>query len=367
MNAKTFLGSNINLVKAHNLQAILLSLLHDERVSRVELAEKTSLSTTTITNLTGELLDRGIIIELPNEHQGARRKVGRPRTILQLVPSARYAVGVHIGVGLYRVAVTNLHAEIICNNIAHYDLDTPPEDVINEIATLIETTINQSKVDRKRILGVGVGASGLVDHKSGMNVVAPRLDWHNVPIREILEDELEIPVCVENNVRTMATTMIPEGGEKCKCGNRGCLETLVSETVLIRKANELAANFPDSILSNHLKHPNSRKPIECIFDAAREGDQATRDLIQDRAYYLGIALANLVNILNPEQIILGGMFAQGHDLILPVAEDTMKQQAFAKLGEKVHLQTTSFGWRAGVIGAASLALTSFFYMQAEGA
>ncbi|MFC2025922.1 ROK family protein, partial [Chloroflexota bacterium] len=204
MNAKTFLGSNINLVKAHNLQAILLSLLHDERVSRVELAKKTSLSTTTITNLTGELLEQSIIIELPNEHLGSRRKVGRPRTILQLVPSARYAIGVHIGVGLYRVAVTDLHAEIICSNITHYDLDNPPKEVITNIAKMIETTIEQSNVDRKRILGVGVGASGLVNHSSGINVVAPRLDWHDVPIREILESKLNLHVCIENNVRTMA-------------------------------------------------------------------------------------------------------------------------------------------------------------------
>jgi len=96
------------------------------------------------------------------------------------------------------------------------------------------------------------------------------------------------------------TTMIPEGGVKCQCGNRGCLETLISETVLIHKANVLAKTNPASILNKHLKNPNSRRVIECIFDAAREGDQATRELIQEQAYYLGTALANLVNILNPK-------------------------------------------------------------------
>ncbi len=96
------------------------------------------------------------------------------------------------------------------------------------------------------------------------------------------------------------------------------------------------------------------------------GDERTRDMIEERACYLGIALANLVNIINPELILLGGMFAQGQDLILPVAEAKMRTVAFAGLGENVKIAPTKFGWRAGVVGAASLALTSFFYQPPEG-
>ena len=89
-------------------------------------------------------------------------------------------------------------------------------------------------------------------------------------------------------------------------------------------------------------------------------------MIEDSACYLGVALANLVNIMNPEMILLGGMFAQGQDLILPIAESKMRSVAFAGLGENVKISPTQFGWRAGVIGAASLALTSFFYQSTEG-
>ncbi|MGD8822816.1 MAG: ROK family protein, partial [Anaerolineales bacterium] len=73
-----------------------------------------------------------------------------------------------------------------------------------------------------------------------------------------------------------------------------------------------------------------------------------------------------INVLNPELIILGGIFAQGSDLILPIAESKMREIAFARLGEKVQLKTTGFGWRAGVIGAAALALTTYFYQEIEG-
>lgn len=411
--SKNLLGSNINLVKSHNIQAILLSLLQEGPVSRVELAEKLSLSNTTITNLTSELLDQGIILEEQVEAPGKHRRVGRPRRMLQLVPSARYAIGVHIGVGSFRVAVTNLFAEILKSEIESFDLASPPEQVIHTILQFVEKAIAACDIDRQRVIGVGVGASGLVNYTQGVNVLAPRLGWENVPIQQIMENQLHLPVCVDNNVRTMAlaeaffgdgrgarvlafvygrigvgsgivvngqvfrgndagageighTTIIPQGGDLCTCGNTGCLETLLSEPVWLSHLQELAATHPGSLIATCLESNGTETPIERIFAAARQGDELTRQFIQERACYLGIAIANLVNVLNPELIILGGMFAQGSDLILPIVEAKMREAAFAGLGEKVRLVTTSFGWRAGVVGAAALALTTFFYQQREG-
>lgn len=415
MNSPSFLGSNINLVKAHNLQSILLILLHTEKISRVELAKQTALSTTTITNLTAELLEADIIVEEEaSQGAGERRNVGRPRTMLRLVPDAGYAVGVHIGIGLYRVAVTNLQAEIIHNNIATFEIGTPANVILNDIAALVQKTIAESKIDPERVIGIGVGASGLVNPVRGVNVLAPKLGWQDVPIQVLLESQLNMPVCVDNNVRCMAlgdaffgagrgvsslafvygrigvgaglvvegqlyrgsragageighTIMLPQGGELCSCGNTGCLETLVSEPVLIKQAELLAQQNPTSLLSQYLQGENEHSQMERIFRAARAGDETARALIEDRACYLGIALANLVNLLNPEVILLGGMFAQGHDLIIPVAEAKMKECAFAGLGEEVQITATKFGWRAGVIGASALALTKFFYQQTEAA
>ena len=413
MNPRSFLGSNLNLVKAHNLQAILLSFLYNEAISRVQLARQTSLSTTTITNLTAELLADGIIVEEKNsEAAGKQRRVGRPREMLRLVPDARFAVGVHIGIGLFRVAVTNLHARIIHNNIADFDLDTPPEIVLEDIAKLIEKTIAESGVDSSRVLGVGVGASGLVDFENGVNVFAPRLGWRDTPIVEILQTYLDLPICADNNVRCMAlgeaffgagkgvgvlafvygrvgvgaglvvngqvfrgsgagageighTVMLLNNGAPCTCGNSGCLETLVSERVLVQQARALAESQPDGTLAAYLDQSNEDLIIDCIFAAACDGDDGTLQLVTELATNLGIALSNLVNVLNPELILLGGMFSQGCDTILPVAERTMREMAFAGLGENVRLETTSFGWRAGVTGAAALALTTFFYQNVK--
>jgi len=407
-------GRNLNLVKAHNLSAILLRLLQSELVSRVELAKELSLSSTTITNLTAELLEDKIIAEEEVETPTTKRKqVGRPRRMLRLIPSARYAIGVHIGVGMYRVAITNLVASIVISQTADFDQAASPEDVIKEIARVVDQIIEESGVDRRRIIGIGVGASGLVDTVTGVNVLSPRLNWEDVPIRSLLESFVNLPICVDNNVRSMAlgeaffgvgrevsvlafvygrigvgagfvvdgklfrgsgagageighTVILGQAGETCSCGNTGCLETLISEPVLLKQAQMIADQYPKSLLPQYMAEQGTSDPIERIFAAARDGDERTRIMIEERSCYLGIALANLVNIMNPELILLGGMFAQGQDLILPVAEAKMRSMAFAGLGENVKIAPTEFGWRAGVVGAASLALTSFFYQPSEG-
>jgi glucokinase len=158
--------------------------------------------------------------------------------------------------------------------------------------------------------------------------------------------------------------MLPHGGKPCRCGKNGCLETLVSETVILEEAEKIIRRDPSGLLAQSWRDEKTR-PIERVFQAARQGDGETRRMLEERAGYLGIALANLVNMLNPELIILGGMFAQGHDLILPAAARTMRETAFAGLGEKVRVLTTGFGWRAGVIGASALALLRYFYQQGQ--
>lgn len=402
-------GSSGSAIKSHNLRAVLFSLLRHESVSRAQLAQITQLSSTTITNLITELLDQGIVAEDTEalSAQNIQRGVGRPQTALRLIAASRAAVGVHFDVDRINVAVTDLFGQPLVTCSAPHPADRDPQAALAETTRLVRQAVDESGVDRALIVGLGVGASGLVDARRGVNVIAPNLGWHDVPLRDWLSAELSLPVCVENNVRTMAlaemmfgagrgvnalafvyarvgvgagfvvngeiyrgsaagageighTTIIPDGGALCRCGNTGCLETLVSEPALLRAAHELAEAQPRGLLAEHLRAENG---LESVFQAARTGDEPTRALLHSRAQYMGIALANLVNILNPELIVMGGLFRQGHDLLLPTIEATIRARAFARLGERVGLQTASFAGRAGVIGAAALALNTFFYQQ----
>jgi glucokinase-like ROK family protein len=325
------------------------------------------------------------------------------------VPEARYAVGVHIGVGSVQVAVTDLRAHVLCHSSLAHPLDKAAKAVLAETTELINQAIADSGVPPEDIIGIGVGASGLVNPDTGINLLAPNLGWRNVLIRDQLVECLGQPVCVDNNVRAMAlgeamfgaaqnvrvsafvygrigvgagfvvdgqlyrgsgagageighTTIMPDNGKLCRCGNTGCLETLVSEPAIVSLAQELAKQERQGVLATHSEQAESAT-IEQVFAAARAGDGPTQAMLTERARYMGIALANLINILNPELILLGGIFSQGQDLLLPTVEETVRQCAFADLGERVRLQPTSFGRRAGVIGAAALALSSFLYLQ----
>jgi glucokinase-like ROK family protein len=407
----SILGSTGSAVKAHNVKAILLALLNTDNLSRVQLAQLTGLSTTTITNLISELIDNGIVAEEGTEKPSRPPSVGRPRTALRLVPDARFVIGIHIGVGSVRIAIGDLRANLLeVRSLAH-PLDRNPEKVFQEISKLVDQTIQDRGLDTTQLLGIGIGASGLVDPSTGVNLIAPNLGWRNVPIQEICCSGLDIPICVDNNVRAMALgeamfgnerdiqslafvyarigvgagfitngnlyrgvgagageighmTMILEAGEPCRCGNNGCLETLVSEPVILRQAEEIARQKPKGVLAQHMENGKILS-IEQVFNVARDGDQDMLKIIKQKARYMGIALANLVNIFNPETIVLGGLYAQGADLLLPNIQNTMQERSFANLGKRVQLRTASFGRNAGVVGAAALALSAFFYQQPE--
>jgi glucokinase-like ROK family protein len=384
-------------------------LRQHEYVSRVRLARLTGLSTTTITKLISELLEQGIVAEEGTVMPEGRRGAGRPRTALRLVPGARHALGIHFGVDRVYVGIADLRANLSsCLSLEH-PLTRTPAQVLSETAKLAEKAISQSNIDPVQVMGVGVGASGLVDPHAGINVFAPNLGWRDVPLRDWFADHLDLPVCVNNNVRAMAlaeamfgagldvhalafvyarigvgagfvvdgqlyqgsaagageighAAIIPEGGAPCRCGNTGCLETLVSEPAIVHLAEELAERDGAGILAEHLQRGEG-SAFDRILAAARAGDTATQAMLAERARYLGIALASLVNILNPELIVLGGIYARGQDLVLPVIEATMRQRAFANLGKWVRLQTATFGPHAGVVGAAALALNAFFYQH----
>lgn len=410
MTEKNLQGTNINRVKAHNLRAVLLTLLHEPSLSRVQLAKRTELSNTTITNLVAELIEQGIVSEDGKSKHAPEgtRPVGRPRTGVRLEPGACFVVGIHIGVGIFRVAIANLRNEILYKQSHEFDIKLPALKVLDQIALSVEETIASSQVERDRILGVGVGASGLVDFQTGTIVMAPNLNWRDIPLKEYLQKAVKLPVVVDNNVRAMAfgethfgagrdvnslafvygrigvgagltykgqvyrgsamgageighTIMLLHGGEPCRCGNSGCLETLVSEVAILRQAEHIAQQNPEGILARTMRERQDLDPIERVFTAARQGDEAVRSMLAERAYYLGIALVNLVNLYNPELIILGGIFAQGKDFFLEPALNTVRECSFGGMGKSVCVQATAFEWKAGVIGAAALALMSFFY------
>jgi predicted NBD/HSP70 family sugar kinase len=154
--------------------------------------------------------------------------------------------------------------------------------------------------------------------------------------------------------------MIPDGGEKCSCGNYGCLETLVSQKAILRSARQLAEANPSGILAQKFSDCQSNE-MDCVFSAAQDGDEEVLKMLAEKAKYFGIALANLINILNPNLIVLGGILEQGEEYFLPEIKKVVNEYSFSHLGDQVRICVSGFGQKTGVIGASALALSTYFY------
>ena len=168
----------------------------------------TGLSTTTITNLISELLTLEMVAESGREvlakrmpvsaasTAGRRRRSGSPR--------GAFAVGIHFGVDTLRAGVTDLFGNLSCYRVLSHATDTPAPHLLEQALGLVEAVIADGCVRRESLVGVGVGASGLVDPETGVNVLAPNLGWRDVPLRDIFSRRLGLPVFVDNNVPAMA-------------------------------------------------------------------------------------------------------------------------------------------------------------------
>jgi predicted NBD/HSP70 family sugar kinase len=392
-------GKNAGTVKAHNLRVLLHALLRHQPISRIRLARLTGLSTTTVTNLVAELRAKAIVEEVGADQEAVTAGAGRTPLALHLLPQSRCALGIHIGVRRVRLALVDLQANILCHRLLDHAPHESAEAALQRIGDAATHLLEESRQwSTSTLVGVGVGASGLVENGTGVNILAPNLGWRDIPLRQVFCDRLGLPTTVDNNVRCMALAeslygigrnaralafvyarvgvgaglvvdgeiyrgagfgageighwvMMPEGGAPCRCGNSGCLETLISEATLL----EYAAHVEPALVLG------SANPLQAIFDAAREGHVGLIDLLEDRARYVGFALANLVNALNPQLIMLGGWLQEAFDLIEPVTVQTMRRHSFGGLGEHVDLLPSSFGVHSGVIGAGVLAMESFFF------
>lgn len=377
-------GTNSGDIKLRNISAILVTLLQESHVSRVNLAQRIGVSNATITNLVSELVQTGFIREVGFIKNG-RSSVGRRQRAIELVADARYAVGIHIDVGRVNIAITDLCGHIVVQQSFEHCFDTGWQEVMGQAAAEVEALVHSAGIAFDRVLGVGVAASGLVDPFTGVNVIAPNLNWHDVPIRDYLHEKLQWPVVVENNVRAMALGEAMFGDDRgvqamafiyarvgvgaglvvngdiyrgaaagageighttivvSADGDTHQLEDLVSEAAILRALDNRYATLDD------------------VFAAAERGDDAIQTCLKYSAFHMGVALANLVNVFNPELIVFGGIFTQEKSQLLPTIEKTLRKHAFANLGEKVRLRVTQFGKQAGMIGAAALALDAFFY------
>jgi len=192
------------LVRQMNLSVIMRCLRENAPISRAQLAEMTGLNKTTVSSLVQELIDRQFVREVGLEPAGQGRGAGRLAMMLTLDPQAGYIVSCEIGVDNIFVICTNFAPEIIWQRQEMIPTDMGQQQIIDRVLALLHQAASIGSESCRSFLGISVGVPGLVDQNSGVLLFAPNLNWHDVPLRQIIQDEFNAPVLIDNEASNAA-------------------------------------------------------------------------------------------------------------------------------------------------------------------
>jgi predicted NBD/HSP70 family sugar kinase len=324
--------------------------------SRRTLAE-IGLSRSTVTSVVEELIDAGTVTEVAGSRDA--RGTGRPPTLVGLKGTLGVAVGVEVANGVVRAAVCNTAQELLLHDSVPMDDHTPPEATLKTVGALVGHMLDRLGLARGDVLGVGVAMPGPIQRRSGLNGRATTLKpWVNVNPHAAAAEVLRMPLVVGNDANFAALaeitwgaarglrdvayvytasgigagfilngalyvgangtagelghTTIDENGLVCECGGRGCLNTLANA---------------DSICQKLWRSHHDRLSIGDVIKLAQTGDVGCRRVIADAGRHIGLAAANMYNLLDPELIVLGGNLAPAGEILLGPLRESMARRA----------------------------------------
>lgn len=401
---KSVNSGKFSMIKKINSKNILNIIRKRGPISRSEIAEITGLTPATITNITSELIDNNLIIE----GESGDSSGGRKPIMLRIRCDYYRVIGVYLGSRKIKIIASDLMANTKYKKEIPYEkkpltADEALEIIKNEIISINEKYLAKGK----KVVGVGIGIHGLVDSNKGVSIFAPNLGWRNINIVETLEKATDIPVYIDNNTRTMGLgerwfgtgknvssffclnveygiggslfiadnsfsgvsfgageighTTVDVNGEICSCGNRGCLETIASVKALTKMAFLGYAEHKNSSIfeGQDVKSPDDILP-EKIFESARMGDEFAISLIRRIGENIGIGIANIINTLNPELVIInGGIISTGEILLDPIVE-TVRKKGFSNSVNATDIVLSKLGNVAYLKGAVVLATQHIF-------
>jgi len=314
----------------------------------------------------------------------------------------QWIVGVDLGGTTTKLAFINMDGEIVYKWEIPTDNSNAGQNITTNIANTIADKLNKVGSSKSKLLGIGMGAPGPVNYKTGVILNVVNLGWKdNYPLKKRLEAATGLPALIENDANcaalgemwngagkgaqdlvcvTLGTgvgggviaagnivqgingaageighiTAIPFGGAACNCGKTGCLETLASATGVVRLANEeLAKSTAVGLLAKKLAETGEITSKD-VFDSARNGDEVATKVLHEVTFHLGFVLAGIANTLNPEKIVLGGGVSKAGSILLDSVRENFERFAFPAVRESTKIELATLGNDAGVTGAAWL-------------
>lgn len=312
-----------------------------------------------------------------------------------------YRVGIDLGGTNIKAGIVNEKYEIIIQDSIPTKVERPYQEIIKDMAELVQSLVRNAKIREDDIEGIGIGSPGTVDAETGVVVYSNNFDWENIPLVKELHKYINFSIAVSNDANcaalgevkagaakdaanvvllTLGTgvgggvvvngkifegghaggaelghTMLVRGGELCTCGRKGCLEAYASATALIRQTKEAAKNNPDSKILEFCNHDENQINGKTVFDAALENDETAKKVVQDYIEYLGDGIVDFVNIFRPDKVLLsGGVCNQGTVLTNPLNVYVQKYCFAGSKGVIPTVTCATLGNSAGIIGASAL-------------
>ena len=403
-------GSNLPIVKKRNSALIRELIYKCSPISRAQIAGILSLTTPTITTNVAQLIEDNLVEELRDMPATDEKALGRKPVMLDFIRNARYAIGVELGPYQISFVVTDLRGNVLYSktdseNFSKYEQALPKyEEMLVYLSSNISEIIPASGIPSDKFLGVGIGVPGFIEGDTGVIRNSFRKDWNGKNLARDLAKNLGISVSIENNVRARAagadlfnkemdadtfayyfvshgiacplvirndvlygkTTgageaghMVVEiGGPKCDtCGNNGCLEAIASEQAIRKRCAKMIKSRLSSILAQicaDAEHPE----MEEILKAQECGDLSASTAISDAINYLGVNLANIINLISPQSVIIDALlFASEQNREQMLA--AVKQNLFEINNQEVQIIFEPYDPLCGAKGGAALLIKKF--------
>ncbi|MCM3597101.1 ROK family transcriptional regulator [Metabacillus idriensis] len=385
---------NQHVVKKGNKSLVLQTIQEFTPISRADIANKTGLNKGTVSSQVSELLKENLILESgPGVSSGGRRPV-----MLLFNQVAGYSIGVDIGVNYILGILTDLQGNICQEQqVQFHDLNY--EEIKLKLFSIVESLINSMPKSPYGLVGIGIGVPGTVS-TDGEILLAPNLNWKNINLKETMEEKYKVPVQIENEANAGAcgekkfgagkdltniiyvsvgigigTGLILNGelfkgnngfsgelghmtieadGPECRCGNKGCWELYASEKALIQSAEQ-----------DGIQAENGRKlSLEALNELAENGDAKVIKVFEGIGEYLGTGITNIINIFNPEQVIIGNRLASSSKWL---EEPIIKKQHHSLFTHQKDLSITfsQLSTHAAALGMAAYASENFLTIDIQ--
>lgn len=378
------------LMKSVNKSTILNKIRLSEPISRAEIAQETGITPPTVSSIVKELIAENLVEEsILGESSG-----GRKPTMLLIKRNGHYIVGIDAGSNKIRGVATDLVGTILLETEVNVERHTSNEHFLHTLKEVVKTIF--MKINNKnKVIGIGVAMHGVVDASLGISLYSSNSGLSDILIKKELEKEFNVLVMVENNSRAMAlgeywfgdhdevesfvTINIGRGvgsgivdkgrlsygaqdiageighmtmdlnGEICSCGNRGCFETFVTGDAIVKRARKQIKDAPEQLTA------------EDVYFYAKEKQDEYLQILEETGQLIGIGVVNLIHIVNPDKIVLGGGVMNSSEFLMPAICKTIKERALTQRARMhTNIEVSILGKDATVLGASALLLAEIF-------